>query len=204
MAIAGLDRRASKLEDSMARLRQQKETEERKAWREANSERLMWEMFLRVHGPESVEVTEEDIEKTNDPESKEEIKAELAYKKLIQKVLAHYKGGWIVDYGNMDETEKAFAWLLEEFHVFEDRENLFEMDYERWTDKLNIKPDVPFVEAIRAIDKHVGSSDWREICYLQVHQDAMMENLFEEEENRRASYLRYKAQHPEESEDGED
>ena len=204
MAIAGLDRRASKLEDSMARLRQQKETEERKAWREANSERLEWEMFLRVHGPEAVEVTEEDIGKTEDPERKEEIKAELAYKKLIQKVLAHYKEGWIVDYENMDETEKAFAWLLEEFHVFEDREDLFEMDYERWTDKLTIKPDVPFVEAIRAIDKHVGNSDWREICYLQVHQDAMMENLFEKEENRRASYLRYKAQHPEESEDGED
>ena len=188
----------------MARLRQQKETEERKAWREANSERLEWEMFLRVHGPEAVEVTEEDIGKTEDPERKEEIKAELAYKKLIQKVLAHYKEGWIVDYENMDETEKAFAWLLEEFHVFEDREDLFEMDYERWTDKLTIKPDVPFVEAIRAIDKHVGNSDWREICYLQVHQDAVMENLFEKEENRRASYLRYKAQHPEESEDGED
>ena len=63
MAIAGLDRRASKLEDSMARLRQQKETEERKAWREANSERLEREMFLRVHGPEAVEVTEEDSTK---------------------------------------------------------------------------------------------------------------------------------------------
>ncbi len=35
-------------------------------------------------------------------------------------------------------------------------------------------------------------------------QSPMMENLFEEEEDRRARYLRYKAQHPEESEDGED
>jgi len=207
MAITNLGRRASRLEDSLAYLRQQKEPEERKAWREANSERLQWEMFLRVHGPESVEVTEEDIEKTDYPERKEEIKAELAYRKLIQKVLPHYKDGWIVNYENMDETEKAFAWLLEEFHVYEDREDLFRRDYEQWGYKLNIGSGVPFVEAIKAIDKHIGNSDWREICYLQEHQDAMMENLFEEEEDRRARYLRYKAQHPEEDDEtgeGED
>jgi hypothetical protein len=48
MAISGLDRRASKLEDSMDGIRRQKEADERKAWREANSERLKWEMFLRT------------------------------------------------------------------------------------------------------------------------------------------------------------
>ena len=59
MAISGLDRRASKLEDSMDGIRRQKEADERKAWREANSERLQWEMFLRNHGPASIEYTEE-------------------------------------------------------------------------------------------------------------------------------------------------
>ena len=203
MAITNLDRRTSKLEDSLAHLKQQREAEERKAWREANSARLQWEMFLRVHGPESEEITEEDLEKTDNPERKEEIKAQLAYKKLIPNVLAHYKEGWIVNYGPLNEAEKALAWLLEEFHVYEDSESLFELDFEQWTDKLNIGPEVPFVEAIRAIDEHVGNSDWREICYLQEHQDAMMESLFEKEEDRRARYLRYKAAHPEED-DGEE
>jgi hypothetical protein len=52
MAISELDRRASKLEDSMDGLKRQKAAEERQAWRESNSERLKWEMFLRNHGPE--------------------------------------------------------------------------------------------------------------------------------------------------------
>ena len=73
MALSGLDRRASKLEDSMEGLKRQKEADERKAWREANFERLKWEMFLRNHGPESIEWTEESIEKY--PNEKEDIEA---------------------------------------------------------------------------------------------------------------------------------
>jgi hypothetical protein len=200
MAITGLERRTSKLEDSLEHVKRQKEAEERKVWREANSERLQWEMFLRVHGPDSVEATEADIDKTDDPESKEEIKAELAYKKLAQKILLYYEDGWLVHYEKMDDTEKAFARLLEEFHIYESKETLFEQDLDQWAYKLNIKPDVPFVEAIRAIDEHIGSPDWREICYLQEHQDAMIEQAFRKEENRRARYLRYRAEHPEEAE----
>ena len=51
MAVTNLDRRASKLEDSMDGLRRQKEAEERAAWRRENSERLRFEMFLRHYGP---------------------------------------------------------------------------------------------------------------------------------------------------------
>jgi hypothetical protein len=50
MAITNLFNRASKLEDSLEHLRLQKAKEDRDAWRQANSERLKWEMFLRVHG----------------------------------------------------------------------------------------------------------------------------------------------------------
>ncbi len=196
MAITNLDRRASRLEDSLEHLRLQKAKEEREAWRQANSERLKWEMFLRVHGPESVEVTENDLEKTSDPDRKEEIKAELAFKKLCQQVLSHYDG-WVVRYDNMNETEKAFAWLLESLYAYRDIEDLFEMDLDTWTCKLNIGSEVGFVEEIKAIDAYVGNTDWREVCYLQTHQDAMMERAFEYEEDRRARYLRYKAEHPE-------
>ena len=198
MAITGLERRTSKLEDSMDRLRRQKEAEERKAWREANSERLHWEMFLRVHGPDSIEYTEEDIEKANDSDFKEEIKAEMACKKMLQRVLAKYDG-WIVNYEAMDETEKAFAVLLENFHIYENVFDIFRLDLETWGDKLDLKPELSFVEEIKAIDEHTGSSDWREVCYLQENQDAVMERLFEYEEARRARYLRYKAEHPEET-----
>jgi len=198
MAMTSLDRRASKLEDSMDHLRRQKEAEERKAWREANSERLQWEMFLRVHGPDSIEYTEEDIEKASDPDYKEEIKAEMACKKMLQRVLAKYDG-WIVNYETMDETEKAFAVLLENFHIYENVFDLFRLDLETWGDKLDLKPELSFVEEIKAIDEHTGSSDWREVCYLQEKQDAVMEHLFEYEEARRARYLRYKAELPEET-----
>ena len=44
----------------------------------------------------------------------------------------------------------------------------------------------PFVELIKAIDEHKGSSAWREICFLQVNQDAMMKRLFENYEDGQA------------------
>ena len=199
MAISGLDRRASKLEDSMESLRQQKVTEERKAWREANSERLKWEMFLRNHGPVSIEYSEEDLEKY--PDEKEDIKAAIAYREMLRKVLAKYKGH-VVDYEAMDPTEKAFAYLLEEFGMCMDTYRLFDSDIYHWLDKLGldeIRP--PFIELIKAIDEHTGSSDWREICYLQENQNAIMERLFENYEAWRAKYLRHKTEHPVEETD---
>lgn len=201
MAINGLDRRASKLEDSMESLRQQKAAEERKAWREANFERLKWEMFLRNHGPESIDWTDESIEKY--PDEKEDIEAGIACREMLQRVLAKYQGH-VVDYEAMDSTEKAFAYLLEEFCMCRDTYRLFDRDIDYWLNKLGldeIRP--PFIELIRAIDQHTGSSDWREICYLQESQDAIMERLFENYEAGRARYLRHKAEHPEETNQSE-
>ena len=54
----------------------------------------------------------------------------------------------------------------------------------------------PFVEFIKAIDEHIGNSDWRDVCYLQENQDAIMERLFNNYEEWRARYLKYKAEHP--------
>lgn len=201
MAISGLDRRASKLEDSMESLRQQKVAEERKAWREANFERLKWEMFLRNHGPESIDWTDESIEKY--PDEKEDIEAGIACREMLRRVLAKYKGH-VVDYEAMDAAEKAFAYLLEESCMCMDTYRLFDRDIDYWLDKLGldeIRP--PFIELIRAIDLHTGSSDWREICYLQESQNAIMERLLENYEAGRARYLRYKAEHPEETNQSE-
>jgi hypothetical protein len=183
MAITGLDRRASKLEDSMDHLRRQKEAEERKAWREANSERLKWEMFLRNHGPESIDYSEEDIEKY--PDEKEEIRAAIACREMLQRVLAKYKGH-VVDYEVMDTSEKAFVYMLEEFCMCMDTYRLFDSDIYCWLDKLGLDEIRPsFIELIKAIDGHTGSSDWREVCYLQEAQDALMERLFKNYETGR-------------------
>jgi hypothetical protein len=193
MAISGLDRRASKLEDSMDGLKRQKEADERKAWREANSERLKWEMFLRNHGPESIDWTDDCIEKY--PDEKEDIKAGIACREMLRRVLAKYKGH-VVDYETMDDTEKAFAYLLEEFGMCMDTYRLYDSDLYYWLGKLGldeIRP--PFVELIRAIDEHTGSSEWREVCFLQENQNAMMKRLLENYEDGRAHYLRYKAEH---------
>ncbi|MGD0953620.1 MAG: hypothetical protein ABR985_14725 [Methanotrichaceae archaeon] len=195
MAVSGLDRRATKLEDSMDGIRRQKAAEERKAWREANSERLQWEMFLRNHGPASIDYTEEDVEKYSD---KGEIRAAIACREILQRVLAKYKGH-IVDYEAMDATETAFAYMLEEFGMCMDPYSLLDSDLYFWLSKLGldeVRP--PFVELIKAIDEHTGSSDWREICYLQKAQDALIERLFENYEALRANYLKYKAEHPDE------
>jgi len=115
MSLSGLDRRVSKLDDSMENLRKQKATEERAKWREENSDRLRWEMFLRVHGPASIDYTEESIKEY--PDEAEDIKAALACKAMMERVLAKYDG-WQVDYAAMDDTEKAFAYLLEDFNIY--------------------------------------------------------------------------------------
>ena len=192
MAISGLDRRASKLEDSMDGIRRQKGADERKAWREANSERLKWEMFLRNYGPESIDWTDDCIEKY--PDEKEDIKAGIACREMLRRVLAKYKGH-VVDYETMDDTEKAFAYLLEEFGMCMDTYRLFDSDLYRWLDKLGLDEIRPsFVELIKAIGERIGSSDWREICFLQENQDGMIKRLFENYEEWRAHYLRFKTE----------
>ena len=118
---------------------------------------------------------------------------------MLQRVLAKYKGH-IVDYEAMDTTEKAFAYLLEEFGMCMDTYRLFDSDLDHWQYKLGldeVRP--PFVELIKAIDEHTGSSDWREVCFLQENQDAIITRLFENYEDGRARYLKYKAEHENEN-----
>lgn len=193
MSLTGLDRKISKLDESMDYLRRQKAAEERAAWRRENSDRLKWEMFLRNHGPSSIEWTEEDIKKYTLEE--EDIKAGIACRAIMQRVLAKYKDGWQVDYAAMDETEKAFAFLLEEFNIYVDFYNLLERDFENLYCKLGLdEARSPFLEVLKAVDAHMGGSDWREVCYRQEAQDRFMMRLFENYEAGRANYLRHKAE----------
>jgi|GEM_PF-1425522 len=196
MALSGLDRRASKLEDALVSLKEQKAAEERKAWREANSERLRWEMFLRNHGPESLDLTEETIADYDD-DDKEDARAAIAAREVLQKLLAKYDGD-MPNRAAMDAMEKGISYILEEWFWAIDHFELLSEDLERWSDVLGLdETDPPFIELINAIDEHTGSSHWREIYYLQEAQDDAIEQLFENYEDRRGRRLKYKAEHAE-------
>ena len=204
MAITGLERRTSKLEDSMESLRQKKEADERMAWRRENSERLRFEMFLRRYGPgenfDWARATKDDKER--DAEARAEAVVTLAQEDMLRRILTHYDENGVVSYTRMDTNEKAFANLFEELFLAVDDNNLFLSDIEHWEDKLDL--DLPsFVDLIKAIDEHTGSSDWRQICYLEERQHSLLKHACLEHENRRARALQYRATHPEESNDQE-
>ena len=193
MAVTNLDRRASKLEDSMESLRQQKEAEERKAWREENSERLRFEMFLRQYGPgenfDWARTTKEDKERG--AEAQAETEAALAQEDMLRRILTHYDKEGVVNYTSMDINEKAFASLFEELFLVADDNDLFMSDIEHWEYKLGL--DLPsFVDLIKVIDEHTGSSDWRQICYLEERQHGLLEAAYTDFENRRARALQYR------------
>ena len=108
MSLISLDNRTTLREDSLAYLKRQKGTEERIACGKANSDRLRWKMFLRVHGVDSEGWTELDLEKTTSHDSREEVKAFLAYRKILQSGISKYEGR-IVKYDDMTEEEMALA-----------------------------------------------------------------------------------------------
>jgi hypothetical protein len=201
MAINGLDKRASKLEGSLDYLRRQKEAEEREAWREANSERLRFEMFLRQYGPEENNFGWAKgclADKERDAEAHAEAEAALAQEDMLRRILTHYDEEGSVDYASMDTTEKAFANLFELLFLVVDDNALFMQDIDYWEHKLGLDLP-PFVDLIKAIDEHTGSPDWRQICYLEDRQHELLKQACLEHEDGRARALQYRATHQEEN-----
>jgi hypothetical protein len=181
MSIDRLDRRGH--------LTRQKEAEERQARREENSERLRWEMFLRSFGPEG------DFDHLGETPKNAEEEAAFAHRELLQSILKHYTGDGTVDYESMGFEEKAFAHLFDELFMVIDDYSLLDMDIDSWRFQLNI--DLPqFPELISRIDEHLGSSDWREICYLQESQDYLMERYLEKWEIMRSNALLCREENP--------
>jgi len=193
MAIAGLDRRASKLEDSLEHVKRQKEQEERKASRWENSDRLRWEMFLRCFGPgENFNWARPDLEK---PERGEEANAEaeaaLLLEEALKRVLAHADRDGNLDYKSMDSSDKAVANLFDTLFMVIEDEYLFKSDLEHWEHTLGL--DLPsFVDLVKAIDAHFGSSDWRQICCLEESQERLLKAIYEKHEADRTRALKYR------------
>ena len=175
--------------DRRDHLKLQKEAEELQAWRVKNSERLRWEMFLRSFGPEG------DFDHLGETPRNAEEEAAFAHREMLQRILKHYTGDGTADYESMSFEEKAFAHLFDElFLVIEDYE-LFDMDIDYWRFKLNI--DLPhFPELISRIDEHLGSGDWREICYLKEGQDYLMKRFLKNWEILRSNALLCREENP--------
>jgi len=168
-------------------LKLQKDDEERQAWRVKNSERLRWEMFLRSFGPEG------DFDYLGETSVDPEGKAAFAHREMLQRILKHYDEEGIADYESMSFEEKAFAHLFDELFMVIDAYSLLDIDIDYWRFKLNI--DLPhFSELISRIDEHLGSSDWREICYLQEAQDDLRERFRENWEFMRADAVQRRAE----------
>lgn len=169
--------------------RRLKDAEMLQSWREENSERLRWEMFLRNFGPEG------DFDYLGETPKNSEDEAAFAHREILQRILKYYTEDGTADYESMSFEEKAFAHLFDElFMTIEDYE-LFDLDIDYWRFKLNI--DLPhFHELISRIDEHLDSSDWREICYLQEAQDYLMECFLENWEVMRADALQRRAEDP--------
>jgi hypothetical protein len=170
-------------------LKLQKEAEELQAWREKNSERHRWEMFLRSFGPEG------DFDYLGETPRNAEEEAAFAHREMLQRILKHYTGDGTADYEAMSFEEKAFAHLLDDLFMVIDDYELFDYDIDYWRFKLDI--DLPhFPKLISRIDEHLDSSDWREICYLQEAQDNLMELFLENWEIMRANALQCRAEDP--------
>lgn len=181
MSIDRLDRRVHP--------KLQMKAEELQAWREKNSECLRWEMFLRSFGPEG------DFDYLGETSVDAEDEAAFAHREMLQRTLKHYTGDGTADYESMSFEEKAFAHLFDELFMVIDDYELLDTDIDYWRFELNI--DLPhFPELISRIDEHLGSSDWREICYLQESQDHLMELFLENWEIMRANALQRRAEDP--------
>lgn len=175
--------------DRRGHLKRQTEAEKRQAWRDENSERLRWEMFLRSFGPEG------DFDHLGESPEDAEEEAAFAHREMLQRILRYCGNDGTADYESMSLEEKAFAHLFDElFTVIEDYE-LFDVDIDYWRFTLNI--DLPhFPELISRIDGHLGSRDWREICYSQEAQDDLMERFSENWKLMRANAFQHRAEDP--------
>jgi len=99
MSIDRLDRRG--------RLKRPTDAVEIQAWREKNSERLRWEMFLRNFGPEG------DFDHLGEAPKNAEEEAAFAHREMLQRILKHYTEDGTADYESMSFEEKAFAHLFD-------------------------------------------------------------------------------------------
>lgn len=153
-------------------------------------------MFLRHFGPGDDNFGWAKADKERNDEDQAEAEAALAHQDILQRVLSHYNG-WVVDFRPMDTNEKAFASLFEELFMVVEDSYLFRFDLDYWRDKLGLDLP-PFVQLIKAIDEHTGGSDWRQICYLEERQYALIKTMCQEYEADRARALQYRATHQEE------
>ena len=170
-------------------LRHQNKAKKSQAWRDENSERLRWEMFLRTSGPEG------DFDYLGELPQDAEEEAAFAHREMLQRILKYYNDEGTADYESMSFEEKAFAHLFDELFMEMDSYSLLNWDIDYWRFKLKI--DLPhFLELISRIDEYLGNNDWREICYSQEAQDDLMAQFSENWELMRVDAFRHRSEDP--------
>jgi hypothetical protein len=172
-----IDKRIGELEIQAEPSRRKMEREARIQWRKDNSQRLRWEMFLRVWGPDS------DWYGTPGEDEPDEIRA---YRSMLKRVLKHYNGQpdlfeeSAFDYDKMRHDEKAFAYVFNGRFIDIEDHKLMDCDIHNQCGRLGINdnPHVnPLSELIKVIDTDMGGSDWRQICYTEEQQQELDESF---------------------------
>lgn len=175
--------------DRRRELRRQNEAEKHQAWRDENSERLRWEMFLRTFGPEG------DFDYLGEVPQDADEEAAFAHREMLQRILKYYNDDGTADYESMSFEEKAFAHLFDELFMEMDSYSLLDLDIDYW--RFRLKIDLPhFHELISRIDEYTGSSDWREICYSQEAQNDLMAQFSKNWELMRVDAFRHRSEDP--------
>lgn len=156
---------------ALAEEERRKKAEALNEWRKENHDRLRWQMFLAIYGPES------DWFRTPDGGDPIDIVAETAYAAKFKQMLAKYYDGHLVDFGRVKGLEDgAFCEAIELFYGAINDSVLLEC----FLLNLNVGdgPDDLLRLAREKITK--DGLEWLQICYSTEGQQSLEESFFGE------------------------
>jgi len=154
---------------TLAEEQRKKKIEAREQWRKDNHERIRWQMFLSLYGPDSDWCTfDPDPE---DHDSCVEKVAEIAYSAQFRDVLKHYNDH-LVDYSHMRGCEGAFAFAIELFYEGMADADLLKKALCHYGAEL--PSNTPYIElAKKKIAEH--GLEWMQIAYSDEMQQIIEE-----------------------------
>jgi hypothetical protein len=138
-------------------------------WRQANCNRLSWDLFALTQGPKLENPINYTHEKGESEDDAVFVDCYLAYFAMLDRVLKHGcdEEGFL-DKSKMSAEEMAFTVCLE--HLFWGSEDdLLSTGIFNQSIALGIAPallegTMSYAEAVQRIDDHRGGPEWRQIC----------------------------------------
>jgi hypothetical protein len=139
-------------------------------WRQQNSGRIAWDLFALIQGPKLENPDNLTYIVGDDKDWGVLVDSRWAYFAMFDRVLKH---GWN-DEGNLDmrkmsTEERAFAVCLEQLFWHYEDDALLDSAITNQSRALGnglalYEGEMSYAEAIRLIDDHRGSPEWRQIC----------------------------------------